>query len=330
MARPERDNGFAFRSGDVGTPQWGVDLRLLEPFALRHHGVITITAADDAGVSRDAWHRAVRSGQVDGLFPGVARVVGSPRTREQRIVAAVLAAGPTALASHRSATYLWGAPRSASDPIDVIVARRSVSARLPGVVVHHPRDLAELRQVVRSGIPTTTPMRAVLDLGAVDRRSAVADAVSHLVTAKVVSPATLAAFLRRHEGRGRSGTVALRRALAVWTIDAQMADSTLEARFSRLLRRHHLPSATFHAMVAGYEVDFLLDGTNVVVECDGHASHGLDRDQFEFDRVRDADITAAGYLVVHVTWNTVVRNPRRVAQRLAAVIQRWGPEALRR
>ncbi len=233
------------------------------------------------------------------------------------------------MASHRSATHLWGVPRPSSDPVDVIVARRSVSARLPGIVVHHPRDLAELRPVVRAGIPTTTPMRAVLDLGAVDTRAAVADAVSHLVRSKVVSPQVLVAFLRRHEGRGRSGTLALRRALDAWTIDEQSADSTLEVRFARLLRRHRLPSATFHAIVAGYEVDFLVDGTCIVVECDGHESHGLDRDQFEFDRVRDADIAAAGYVVVHVTWNTVVRNPGRVAERLTAVVRRWAPDALR-
>lgn len=306
-----------------------MDLRLLEPFALGHHGVITSAAAEAVGVSPDAWYRAVRRGQVEGLFPGVARIVGSPVTREQRIAAAVLAAGPTAMASHRSATHLWGVPRSAFDPIDVIVARRSVSARLPGVVVHHPRDLAELRPVIRAGIPTTTPMRAVLDLGAVDRLRAVADAVSHLVTSKAVSPQTLVAFLQRHQGRGRSGTVALRRALAEWMIDAEMADSTLETRVARLLRRHRLPTAAFHATVAGYEVDFLIDGTRIVLECDGHASHGLDRDQFEFDRVRDAEITAAGYLVVHVTWNTVVRHPRRVAERLAAVIRQWSPDALR-
>lgn len=41
-------------------------------------------------------------------------------------------------------------------------------------------------------------------------------------------------------------------------------------------------------MVASFEVDFLVCGTRVVIECDGHQVHGLDREQFEFDRIRDA------------------------------------------
>lgn len=89
-----------------------------------------------------------------------------------------------------------------------------------------------------------------------------------------------------------------------------------------VLRRYALPPVTFHATVAGYEVDFLVEGTKVVIECDGWSSHGLNRDQFEFDRQRDAEIVAAGYVVVHVTWRALTRTPVQVVRRIRAVLHR--------
>jgi very-short-patch-repair endonuclease len=76
----------------------------------------------------------------------------------------------------------------------------------------------------------------------------------------------------------------------------------------------------FHATVAGYEVDFLVVGAKVVVECDGWQWHGLDRDQFEFDRARDAQLLAAGYVTVRVTWRQLRAEPARVAQRIRCAV----------
>jgi very-short-patch-repair endonuclease len=56
---------------------------------------------------------------------------------------------------------------------------------------------------------------------------------------------------------------------------------------------------------------------------------GLDRDQFEFDRIRNAHLSAAGFILVHVTWSQVVRHPADVAERIVAVLQRWAPDVFR-
>jgi len=97
---------------------------------------------------------------------------------------------------------------------------------------------------------------------------------------------------------------------------------------SELLTTHRLPPAQFHVMVAGYEVDFLISGSRVVLECDGYESHGLNRDQFEFDRQRNAEVTAAGYVIVHFTWRQLVRAPAKVAERIEANLRRWAPDLL--
>jgi very-short-patch-repair endonuclease len=80
--------------------------------------------------------------------------------------------------------------------------------------------------------------------------------------------------------------------------------------------------------VSGYEVDFLIRGTPVVLECDGYESHGLNWDQFEFDRVRDAELTGSGSVIVHFTWRQLTRGPSHVARRIEANVAQWAPELL--
>ena len=85
---------------------------------------------------------------------------------------------------------------------------------------------------------------------------------------------------------------------------------------------------TFHAVLCGFEVDFLIDGSSIVLECDGWDSHGRDRRQFERDRVRDATLAAAGYVTLRFTYRQVMRRPRQVAERIRAVVRRWAPSLL--
>ena len=124
--------------------------------------------------------------------------------------------------------------------------------------------------------------------------AAVGPALTPSIASKVISPAAVHGARVRHSKQGRHGVVALRRALEELLHDDIPVDSDLEARMARLLRDYHLPPAQFHAIVEGFEADFLVIGTRVILECDGWGSHGLDRDQFEFDRFRDATLLSAG------------------------------------
>ena len=88
---------------------------------------------------------------------------------------------------------------------------------------------------------------------------------------------------------------ALRAALDDWVLDGKPVDSVLETGDARGCSRDHgLPPVRFHAVIGGYEVDFWIVDSPIVLECDGWDSHGRDRDQFERDRVRDAELAAAG------------------------------------
>jgi very-short-patch-repair endonuclease len=298
----------------------------LVAFARRRHGLVSRAAAAELGMSSRAWYWAIESGRLELLRPGVARLPGAPGTAEQQILAGVWMCGSEAMASHRSAAHLW-CPGDVSPAVVDVILPREVRRRTPSdVVVHRPTDLRDVRPVWRAAIPTTNPLRTLVDLGEV-APSAVRPFFERAVIAGLVSPRAAWSAVQRHTAKGRQGTPVLRAVLEGWSMDDQPPDSVLEEAMNALLMRHRLPPAQFHAVLCGYEVDFLV-GTRVVVECDGWAFHGLDRDTFERDRVRDAELLAAGYVVVRFTWRQVRRQGALVARRLSAVLARVDPDAL--
>lgn len=143
----------------------------------------------------------------DGLFV----VGGAPQTYEQRVMAAVLGAGPGAVASHRTAAHLWGIARSA-EVIDVSIPS-SRRRRQRGVVVHRSRDLSMARSIRRSGIPVTGAARTILDLGAVSP-DAVRSAVWRGLRESFVAWPILLRTLIEHSRRGRAGIGPLRAVVA--------------------------------------------------------------------------------------------------------------------
>jgi very-short-patch-repair endonuclease len=290
-----------------------------DDWARAHHGVITL---ERSGLSRSAWYRALDAGTFIQIHPLVARLAGTPDTAEQRIIAGVAAAGADALASHRSAARLWGIPRPDDDAVDVIAARSGSQAALDGVVVHRPVDRLRLTPQRRFGISCTNILRTLADLGAVDERS-VSDAVGHVIAVRLADLSALEATARDHSRQGRPGIPALRDAIDDWAIDEKPADSVLEVAMARLIRRHRLAPVVFHPVIEGYEVDFRVIDTPVILECDGWAHHGLDRRGFERDRDRDADLVAAGWIVVRFTYRSITLSPGAVARRIRAATDRW-------
>jgi very-short-patch-repair endonuclease len=292
-----------------------------DDWARAHHGIITF---ETSGLSRDAWYRSIKAGTIEQLHTHVARLYGTPDSPEQRIIAAVNAVGAGALASHRSAARLWGIPRPDDDPVDVVLASQRRDLTLDGVIVHRPRDLARLVPQRRFGIRCTNIIRTLLDLGAVDP-DALHGAVGHAITTNLVTLDALEVAAAEHARPGRGGVVAVRDAIADWSIDHKPADSMLETAFARMATQHGLPELEFHPVIEGVEVDFRVSGTPVVIECDGWAYHGRERDQFEHDRERDARLIGAGWVVLRFTYRAIITRPKATADRIRVAVERWAP-----
>lgn len=294
-------------------------LSTFDDWARAHHGLITFEAS---GLSRSAWYRATEAGSLDQVHPLVARLRGTATTPEQRIAAGVLAVGGDALASHRSCARLWGVARRDDDPVDVVTASLQRGVELEGVVVHRTTDNDHLNAQRRYGIRCTTILRMLVDLGAVDP-DGVVEAVGHVIATRVADLGAIEHTLGVHARPGRPGITALRAAIGEFTIDAKPADSTLESAMNRLISRYQLPPVEFHPVIEGWEVDFRVCETPVILECDGWAYHGLDRTNFERDRRKDAELIAAGWIVIRFTYRSIMTTPGRTANRVRSAITRW-------
>ncbi|SDR89703.1 endonuclease domain-containing protein [Agrococcus carbonis] len=82
------------------------------------------------------------------------------------------------------------------------------------------------------------------------------------------------------------------------------SESCSEARFAELLRRARIRFQQQVQVLPGIRVDFLI-GRRLIVECDSRAWHGGNV-HYERDRRRDAQLSAAGYVVVRVSYQQVM------------------------
>jgi very-short-patch-repair endonuclease len=98
-------------------------------------------------------------------------------------------------------------------------------------------------------------------------------------------------------------------------------ESTLEVKTWRLVRAANLPLPERQVPIEPYRVDMLWRAPRVVLECDGFEAHaGYLR--WKRDRRRVGAIEAAGYRMLHVTWDDVTSRPREVVRRCLVALGR--------
>src|SRR5258706_16040131 len=103
--------------------------RLVAEVAARQHGVVTTAQLRDLGLVSEAVTRRVRAGRLHRLYRGVYAVGHTNVSQHGRWLAAVLACGPGAVLSHRSAAALWEIRPQSSGPIQLTVPGSTGRAR---------------------------------------------------------------------------------------------------------------------------------------------------------------------------------------------------------
>jgi predicted transcriptional regulator of viral defense system len=285
------------------------------------HGVVTRRQLLELGLGRDAIRYRVEIGRLYPFHSGVYGVGHRPVSPQAHAMAAVLACGPAAVLSHGSAATLWGITKEWHSPLEVTAPSRHRHRRLR---VHRSRTLTPRDVTEHFEIPVTSPARTLLDdadrLGDV----ALARAVNDLRRAGYLSLADLAELLARHP----ASRAAKRMRRFVAHPERAPTRSEFEDAFLLFAERYGLPEPAVNTRVAGHEADIFYPGHKLVVELDGYETHG-EREQFESDRDRDADLLAAGIATVRVTWERLNLLPAREAARLHAILARRVPKASR-
>ncbi len=274
----------------------------LGAIAAGHHGLI---ARRDAlrVLSKAAVARRVRSGVWHRVHEGVYRPAGAPETWEQRLLAACWAGGERGVVSHRSAAAIWNLPGSDRELVE-ITGPRWRRSRHDGVVAHESKHLDERDLTEVNGLVTTRPVRTVVDLAAVLEPRTLEEAVDELLRREGVDVGTLGRCLERLGGTIRAGGAVLA-ALLEDRLGEPLGASGLETRLLRALRTAGLPkpACQYEIRARGRllaRVDAAYPEHRIAIEADSYRWHG-GRGKFELDLARRNRLTAAGWVVVHVT-----------------------------
>ena len=154
--------------------------------------------------------RVLASGEARRLHLGM-YLLGPTLSAHAQALAAVLACGPGALLSHRSAachlqSLLPLPARFAS--VDVTVTRGR-AGKQDGIRVHHTKVLRSHERRERDGIPITAPLRTLIDLASCCSPARLETAVAEAFARGAVNKGMLERAV--NEAHGRRGIAELRR-----------------------------------------------------------------------------------------------------------------------
>jgi very-short-patch-repair endonuclease len=291
--------------------------RTVWQLAERQHGVISRRQLLELGYSSWAIKHRVQKGRLHPIRRGV-YAVGRPQlSRDGVWMAALLACGPGAALSHRSAAALWEIRPYRGARVDVLVPRGAYRRQL-GVVVHSRAGL-EAETTTRRGIPVTNPACTIVDIAPGLTRNQLEAAINEADKRDLVDPEALRAALDGMPRRPGGGVV--RKVLDSETF--VFTDTDLERWFLPIARRAGLPNPGTQERVNAFQVDFHWPDLGLVVETDGLRYHRTASQQTK-DRIRDQVHTAAGLTPLRFTHAQIRFDPGHVEATLAAVARRLG------
>lgn len=265
-------------------------------------------------------HDALRSSAWRRLYRGVYADADLPDVLDVRIRGARMIAPPTAVFSGRTAAHLHGVPELADThelPVEVTVPGDGRFGPVQGLRVRRV-DLPSSDVVEVRGWRCTTGVRTALDIARWEPLPDAVAALDLMLARGAVAEVALRAAAESRSGRGS------RQALRAVTLTDGRAESQPESRLRVILTLAGLPPVPQYVVrgpggVFVARLDLAYPELRVAVEYDGvwHAEPG----QFARDRSRLNGLTAAGWVVLHVT-AADLRDPARLVERVRALVLR--------
>jgi hypothetical protein len=283
----------------------------------RQHGVVTRRQLLDLGLGSEAITHRLETGRLHRAGRGIYAVGRPELSREGRWMAAVLACGPGAVLSHRSAGALWGL--GVGELAVEVTVPTHVRRRRPGVEVHR-KVLSGDERALRHSIPATDVHRTLLDLALTLDRPRLERTINEADKLDLTDPEQLRAKIG--QWKGRPGVAILRLVLDRRTFT--LTDSELERRFLPIAARAGLSLPEAGCRLNGFKVDFFWPDIGLVVETDGLRYHRTAAQQTR-DRLRDQAHAAAGLTPLRFTHAQVRYEPRYVQATLRKVAKRLAP-----
>jgi very-short-patch-repair endonuclease len=291
----------------------------------KQFGVISSSQLSEGfGVSRSALRAAVTGGRLQHLFRSIYRFPGASDDWRQHAFAATLIAGPESALSHQTAAmHLQLLTPQRASTIHVSVPNRRSVTLPPRFVVHRPTH--PFLRIERLGLPTTSPVRTIVDLAGVLDEAAlegVLDDAHHLFPGM---GATLEALLARLNGT-LAGIGTLRTLLA--ERQGQATESPLERKVWRTLRSSNLPRPRVQFELHAddeyvMKIDFAWPAHRIALHVDGFRWHGR-RTNFDTDARQRTRLAVLGWTNVMLTSRSL-RDDRWLRE-LARLLRERSPQ----
>lgn len=279
----------------------------MNQIATRQHGVVSRRQLVELGISEDSIDRQLVTGRLALIHRGVYAVGHTARALHTREMAALLACGiDRSTLSHTSAARVWRMlpPDTRDKGVDISVWNGQ--PRYKGIRIHRPLDLGDSDCRWHGPIRITSPIRTLLDIARSRQASCLDSAVNEALILGVVKDHELERLVL--DSPSRRGICLLERQL----VDKGYTRSAAEEKMRKLIKAHGLPPAIANTHVAGYEVDFLWPGFDVIVEVDGFKFHRT-RLKSDRDTLKTGSLQDAGYTVIRVNWTLISESPDKVA-----------------
>ncbi len=285
------------------------------------HGLITLGQLEEQGLTVRAVHERLVAGRLHRIHQRVYSLTPGVFSQRGKFMAAVLASGPGAVLSHRSAAYLWGLVDEWDEPIDVTAPNRR--GRSPaGVAAHRDGSLRLIDKTKLYGVPCTSLARTLLDYAGVAPEWELRRAVAQAEVLGVLDVEEMRSTLRR--GSRRRGVARLRLVIDSLHPQTRRTRGDLERLFLGMCIRTELPQPEVNIWLdvpggRALQADFLWRDARLIVEADSRGFHDT-ASAFEHDRKREQRFQSAAWRVCRCTWAQVEREPRRVAATIRALL----------
>ncbi|MDQ2675497.1 MAG: DUF559 domain-containing protein [Actinomycetota bacterium] len=288
---------------------------MISEAAARQKGLVTRVWLLGMGFAEGTIDEWLRRGLLHAIHPGVYAVGHEAISPEAKLLAAVLACGPSAVLSHRSAAELWALlePRRGF-ATQVTVPGHGIEGP-SGIYVHRTGELPQRERDVVDGIPVTSAARTIFDLASQALPSEIEAAYERGLIDQRFTRDDMIKMAVRH--KGRRGITKIR---ALIDRDAPPSATVREAHrmLLELIRSSSLPHPKTEVPIGRYRADICWPEVKLIVEMDGSRWHDTPG-RVHHDKRRDADLAGLGYLTIRVTWNDLVEEPVATISRITRV-----------
>jgi len=269
---------------------------------------------EDLAVCEVSWkwlRGRLATGEWNRVHRGVFRLGCRQLTREDREMAALLAAGEGAVLSHISAARRLGLDVSPQDESVNITIAASRKAKVRGARVWRSRNLGLSDVTTHRRLRMTNLPRTLIDLASVLDDGWLRAAFDSAVRKDSANAKWIWRALSRH-GPGRRGIGRLRALLEEYRRGDEVPDSALESLALELAKATGRKPRVHYKVLEGArhvaEVDLAWPELRLCAEFDGWKYHGT-REAFVRDRARDRELFPLGWAVLRFPWDDVVSDP---------------------